>query len=472
MFGWVHTETGYRRFRNAYNELPRKQGKSLEAAVVTLYVTFYDGEQGALGVCAATKREQARIVFSDCKQLVESSGLKNRLKVQVSNIHRVDTASKLEPLSADYNSMDGLNPNMVNIDEMHAHKTRGVIDVLETATGARRQPLVNKITTAGDDPVSPCGDEHDYACKVLDGVLVDETYFGFIASADEGDDWTLPETARKANPNYGVSVSPEDLAAKVAKAKGIPGAAATYKQKHLNLWVNTQAPCLSMDGWRKGQSSWSPDEMEHESCYVGIDLAAKTDLCALSVVFPPTVGRAQWRLLQYIWTPGDTLIDRARRDRAPYNVWVDQGWLIAPHGTSVDHAVIRETLVALRSQFDIEKIAFDPYHADQIIQQLVKEDGFNEDQVLEWPQQYSYMTSGESRFIAEVLAGNVDARGCPVSAWAASNVVNVPDGKDNPMFSKRKSRGRIDPIKAAAIGMSVALRMPVAEPVGVSMEWL
>jgi phage terminase large subunit-like protein len=152
-------------------------------------------------------------------------------------------------------------------------------------------------------------------------------------------------------------------------------------------------------------------------------------------------------------------------------VWVEQGWLKAPAGTSVDHSVIRETLGELRKHYDIERIAFDPYHADQIIRQL-KEDGFSDEQVLEWPQQYSYMTSGESRFIAEVLAGNVDARKCPVTAWAASNVISVPDGKDNPMFSKRKSRGRIDPIKAAAIGMSVALRLPRVEPVGVSAEWL
>jgi phage terminase large subunit-like protein len=181
-------------------------------------VTFFDGEGGAEGYCAATKREQALIVFADCKKLVTSSGLKDRLKVQVSNIHDERTSSKLEPLSADFDSMDGLNPNMVNIDEMHAHKTRGVIDVLETATGARRQPLVNKITTAGDDPVSPCGDEHDYACKVLEQIIEDDTYFAFIAHADPEDDWASLETARKANPNYGVSVKPDDLAAKVVKA--------------------------------------------------------------------------------------------------------------------------------------------------------------------------------------------------------------------------------------------------------------
>lgn len=461
IFGWVQRETGWRRFRNAYHELPRKQGKSLEAAVVTLYVTFFTGEAGAEGYCAATKHEQATIVFNDCKKLVLSSGLKDRLVVQVANIHHEASSSKLEPLSADYDSMDGLNPSMVNIDEMHAHKTRGVIDVLETATGARRQPLINKITTAGDDPVSPCGDEHDYACKVLDGVLVDETYFAFIAHADEADDWTLPATWQKANPNYGISVNPEDLASKVRKAQGIPSAAASFKQKHLNLWVNTQAPSLSVDGWRRGQSTWAWDELAHQACWVGIDLASKIDLCALSLVFPPAPGRPRWRLIQHIWTPGETLVERAHRDRAPYDVWVQQGWLKTTPGTSIDLAVIRETLTEARKQFDIEAIGFDPWHAAGIQAELLR-DGWAETQVLDVPQTFASLTAAELKFKGEVLAGNVDARGCPVTAWAISNVVDQTDGKNNILFSKKRSRGRIDPVKAATIGMSLYLRQPTA----------
>lgn len=463
MFGWVHRETGLRRFRNAYHELPRKQGKSLEAAVISIYVTFFDGEPGSEGYCAATKREQALIVFNDCRRLVLSSGLKDRLKVQTYNIHNEATASKLEPLSADHDSMDGLNPNMVNIDELHAHKDRGVVDVLETATGARRQPLVNKITTAGDDPVSVCGDEHDYACKVLDGVLVDETYFAFIAHADDGDPWQSLETARKANPNFGISVNPDDLKAKIAKAIGIPSAAASYQQKHLNLWVNTSAPSLSVDGWRRGQSSWTADELAHESCWIGVDLSSKLDLTALSLVFPPTPGRAKWRLLQYIWTPEDTLLERAHKDRAPYDVWVEQGWLRTTPGTSVDYEAVRTTLLELREQFDIEGIGYDPWHAHDLIRTLKTEDGFPEEQVIEVPQTYAALTNAELQFKAEVLAGNVDARGCPVTAWAISNVVDQTDGKGNIFFSKKKSRGRIDPVKAATIAMSLKLRQEPPE---------
>ena len=470
LVGWVHIETGLRRFRYSLEEVPRKNGKTLRAGVRLDYLSFFDGEPGAEGYSIATKRDQAKLAFADAKKLIESSGLKTRVKVQAANLHRDDTSSKLEPLGADHDSTDGLNPHVVCVDELHAMKDRGLLDVMETATGARLQPLIFAITTFGNDPVSVWGDQHDYACKILDGVLVDESFFAFIAHADPEDDWTLPETARKANPNYGISVNPEDLAAKVRKAIGIPSAAATYKQKHLNLLVNASNPCLSVDGWREGQN---PDrlsaeqwlaELEHEPCFVGIDLASLIDLCCLSLVFPPTPGRRSWRLIQHIWTPADTLIDRAHRDRAPYDIWRDQGWLTATPGTRIDHQLLRGVLKTAREQYDIEQIGFDPWHADTLIDQLVNEDGFSVDQVLAVPQTYAGMSAACLEFQAAVLAGDVDARGCPVTAWAVSNVIANQDGKENLMFAKGKSRGRIDPVIGPTIGVALKKRMPTPSP--------
>lgn len=461
VFGWVHRDTGLRRFRTSYHEIPRKNGKSLEAAIVMLYLVFFDGEPGAEGYCIATKRDQAKLVFNDCAQLVKKSpGLKDRIRSQVANLYRVQTASKLEPLGADHDSTDGLNPNAVCADELHAYKDRKLLDVMETATGARRHPHFFKITTAGDDPVSPGGDEHDYACKILDGTLADDSYFAFIAHADQDDDWLDERTWQKANPNWGVSIKPDDMRSLATKATGIPSASATFKQKRLNLWVNAAAPCLSIDGWRKGQSIWDWSELEHEPCWIGIDLAAKLDLTSVSLVFPPTETRARWRLIQKIWTPEDTLLDRAHRDRAPYDVWESQGWLTTCPGTSIVQRQIQEFLKDVRARFDIQAIGFDPWHADQLIENLRLEDGWTDDRVLEVPQTFAGLTSAESRFKAEVLAGNVDARGCPVTAWAVSNVIEQTDGKDNILFSKKRSRGRIDPVKSATIGMSLYLRQP------------
>jgi hypothetical protein len=222
LFGWVHAETGLRRFRSTYFEVPRKNGKSTIAATAALYLAFFDGEPGAEGYTVATKRDQAKIVFADAKKMVESSGLKSRIGVRVANLHRTDTSCKLEPLGADHDSTDGLNPHLVVIDEWHAYKDRGLIDVMETATGARRQPVIFGITTAGNDPVSPCGDQHDYACKVLDGVLVDESLLTFVAHADLEDDWQAETTWAKANPNWNVSVKPDDMRALARKAANMP----------------------------------------------------------------------------------------------------------------------------------------------------------------------------------------------------------------------------------------------------------
>lgn len=465
LFGWIDPGTGLRRFRTAYNELPRKQGKSLEAAIVALYTTFFDAEPGAEGYTIATKRDQAKIVFNDARKLVRSSGLAKYIDVQAANLHNDATAAKLEPLGADVDSTDGLNPHFVCVDEFHAHKDRGLIDVMETATGARRQPVTFQITTAGDDLETPCGHQHLYATQILDRQLEDETFFAFLAHADPGDDWTAEATWRKANPNYGISVHEADLRALVTKAQHMPSAAAAFRQKRLNEWINAGSTWLSVDGWRAGQSStWTPEDLRHEPCFIGIDLASKLDLTALVAAFPPAPGRPKWRVLRWVWTPADTLADRAHRDHAPYQVWVDQGHLRTTPGTRVDHQVLRAVLKDLRAQYDIQQIGFDPWHADTLIDQLVHEDGFDAQQVIEVRQTYRGMSSGGLKLEAEVLAGNVDAGGCPLMAWAASNVVVQRDGKDNIYPVKKRSRGRIDPIVALVMAISLFLQRPPDRP--------
>lgn len=472
LFGWVHVETGLRRFRTSYDEVPRKNGKTLENAIVALYVTFYDGEPGAEGYCLATSRYQAGITFGDAKKLVRSSGLKIRLKVLAKNIHRVDTDSKLEPLGA--NPVDGLNPHFIGIDELHKWKDRDRLDVMETATGSRLQPVNSQITTAGDDLVSVCGDQHDYACKILEQVLVDETFFAFIAHADVGlpgvpdDDWTLESTAIKANPNHGVSVTEEDLRALRTKAIHMPGAAAAYQQDRLNIWVNSNAPWLSMDGWKRGQSAWLLEELRGQPCFGAIDLSSKIDLSAFALCFPPTATRLRWRYLVRCFTPLDTLVARARRDRAPYLQWAEMripgtpwSYLTTNHGNRIDQAVIRQAVKDARDlfAFDIKQIGFDPWNAATIEQDLTA-DGF---EVIEIPQVLKHMSLPTKDFGADVLDGLADFGGDPQQAWMASNVVVYEDGPENIKPVKKKSRGRIDGIVASIMGRKLA-GMDAADP--------
>lgn len=456
IFGWVHRDTGMRRFRTAYNEIPRKNGKSLEAGVVAVYVTFCDGEPGAEGYCAATKREQARIVFGDAQQLVRRSrgrhGLNSLIKVRTYTMHRLASASRLVPLGADYDSADGLNPHLIIVDEFHAQKNRGLLDVLETATGARRQPLNFQITTAGQDPFSPGGEQHEYAVRILERALVDETFFAFIAHAEPNDDWTDEATWQKANPNYGISVLPDDLRALATKATAQPSAAAAFKQKRLNIWVHSATPWLSMDGWHAGQTTWDPASLEGQPCWGGLDLASKLDLAAFVLAFPPTPERPTWRYLGHALTPADTVTERALRDRAPYQSWIDAGYLRTNPGKRIDHHAMADLVCELGERYDVQEIGYDPWNIGNLHTDLTAEHF----QMTEVPQNTQRMSEPSKEFEADTVEGRTDTGGNPLMLWTAANVVVLRDSKDNIFPTKKKSRGRIDPIVAAIIARKMA----------------
>jgi phage terminase large subunit-like protein len=460
LFGWVHRETGLRRIRTSYEELPRKNGKTLDLAVTSVYATFFDGEPGAEGYDVATMRKQAMIAFGDAKKLVRSCpSLRARIAIQAKNLHREATASKLEPLGAD--PVDGLNPHFIGVDELHKWKTRERLDVMETARGARRQPLLMQITTAGDDPVSVCGDQHDYAVKILEQVIDDETFFAFIAHADPEDDWLSEDTWQKANPNWRVSVKPEYLREMAHKARHMPAAANAFKRDHLNLWVNAEAPWLSIEGFRQGQSSWSIEELRGEPCWAAIDLSSKIDLAALALAFPPTATRKKWRYLVRHFTPADTLVERGRRDRAPYTLWTQRlipgspAWpyLATTPGNRLDQDVIRAAVNDAKAfGFLIQQIGFDPWNAGTIEQDL-QGDGYD---VVEIPQSLKSLSPPSKEFEADVLDGLVDAGGDPILLWEASNVVVFRDGPDNIKPVKKKSRGKIDGIVACIMARKLA----------------
>lgn len=471
VFGWRHVTTGHRRFTVAYNDLPRKHGKSFEGALILEYATFYEGEAGAEGYCIATKEKQARIVFGDMKRLIQSSGLAARLKVNAWNVNDPKTASKAEPLGSDSDTTDGLNPHVVVIDELHAMKTRDLVDVMESATGARVNPLFYFITTHGDELVSVWGDYLTYAQQILDGVLEDDpstvSFFAFVAHADAGDDPFTEATWIKANPHYGVSVNPEDMQKQAAKAQRMPSAAAEFKQKRLNMMPEASASWLSMEGWREGQSEkpFTPENFGGRSCWVGLDLASNIDLMAMVAVFPESDGG--FKLLRWAWTPSDTLADRAHKDRAPYGVWAQQGHLSVQPGKSLSHEPVRDALAALGRVCKIEKIGYDRWHAHQLVRDLETQDGFRADQIIEVPQTYQGVSAAALRLESAVLEGKVDAGGCPLMRWTFANAVIQRDGKDNIQPIKKRSRGRIDPVVATVTALAVWLREPAAPAQGV-----
>jgi phage terminase large subunit-like protein len=471
VFGWQHAVTGLRRFKVVLILVPRKNAKStLGATNVNLALTI-DGEGGAEVYSAATTRDQAKVSAEIAWEMAKRTPeFRDHFGIRIGakttrTIEVPETASKFMPLSADAHSLDGLNVYFALIDELHAHKTRAVYDVLETATGARSQPMLYAITTAGSDIHGICYEKLEYLHKILERHVVDEEFFGINYTIDAGDDWQDEASWRKANPNFGVSVNVDDLRRKVREARQSPAGRNNFLTKHLNVWVTSHAPCLSVEGWAAGQSrGWTPalevDELRHEPCWVGIDLASKIDLCAMSFVFPPTTGRPKWRWVQRIWTPADTLDERALRDRVQYRRWVEAGWLQTVPGTRIDSRVVIEALLTARECYDIQAVGFDPWHADTLINDLVAEHGFDEKAVLEVPQTYAGMSSACLRVQADVLSEEIDAGGCPVTAWAVANVGANRDGKDNLMFAKGKSRGRIDPVISGTIATALWLRQP------------
>lgn len=250
-----------------------------------------DKEQGAEIYSAATTRDQAKIVHSEATRMVPSSEeIKDYVRVFRDNLHVPDTASKFEPLSADYNSMDGLNVHCALIDELHAHKTRDMLDLLDTATGARRQPLIFMITTAGSRLASVGREMHEHAEKVLDGTIQDDSFFAVIHSIDEGDVWEDEINWTKANLNLGISVKADDLRRKAERAKSIPSALNAFLRLYLNVWTQAESAWITPKVWNASAGDVNPEELRGRKCFGGMYLSTTTDISALTLSFPMEDG--------------------------------------------------------------------------------------------------------------------------------------------------------------------------------------
>ena len=452
VFGWRRPD-GSRRFRTAYIEIPRKNGKTELAASVALYLLVADGEEGAEVYAAATKRDQARIVHDAAKQMARRSPELRRFVREFRNALVVEAlGAKFEPLSSDSGTLDGLNPHAAILDELHAHKDRHVRDVLLTGMGARRQPLEWIITTAGVyDPTSIGWEQHEYARSVLEGIFADENYYAFIAAADEGDDWENPETWAKANPNLGVSVRHEYLEELADRARRSPSFLNTFLRYHLNVWTQQLERWITPEAWAQGDVAIDEGELVGRRCWVGLDLASTSDITAAVLAFPDADGG--YDLLARMWVPRDTVPDRTRRDRVPYDAWVRDGWLFATPGNVTDYSFIRADLNRLADRYEVVEVVLDPWNATHLAQQLA-DDGFT---VVEFRQGYASMSPAAKEFERLVMAGRIRHGGHPVLRWMANNVAIVQDPAGNIKPDKARSREKIDGIVAAIMAIGRAM---------------
>jgi len=450
VFGW-YTKDGTRRFKAAYIECPRKNAKSTMSAPVGLYMMSVDREEGAEVYSAATTRDQAKIVFSVAKQMARKlPSFTKRFSIDVNahNLSSIPTNSKFEPLSADANSLDGLNTHCAIVDELHAHKTRRVYDVIETSTGARLQPLLWLITTAGFDRSGICFEIHTYLKKILQGVQKDDSFFGIIYSIDENDDWTDEKVWKKANPNWGVSVLPDDVRRLANKAKVMSSAQNNFLTKRLNVWVNADTAWMNMQNWNAcADPQLELDEFEGSTCWIGLDLASKIDIAALEILIQ---RGEEYFLFGRYYLPEEAI---EQGDNDSYAGWAIDGRIIVTDGSVLDYSVIEEDLQDLKSRFEIKEVLYDPFQATQLATRMALE-GFP---MVEVSPNVKNFSEAMKELESLVYSKKLTHDGCPVMTWMVSNVVCHRDNKDNIYPRKEQPQNKIDGVVAALMCINRAI---------------
>lgn len=454
LFGWKRAD-GLRRFRTAYLEVARKNGKTSMGAALGLYLAFYDGEPGAQVYAAAMTRDQANLVWGQAAMMVRKSpGLSKRVNVvdHRSNLHDMETLSRFEALGKDADSVNGLNIHGIIFDELHAQADRGLWDVLQTARGARRQPLTVAITTAGYDRRTLCWEQHDYALKVAGGVVEDDSYFAYVAAINEGEDWRDEGVWVKANPNLGVSLKVEYLREMCKRAVEIPGEQNAFRRLHCNEWTEQSTRAIDMAVWDEGGAPFDAEALRGRVCYAGLDLARVHDVSALALVFPPVTEGEPVKVLCRFWAPAEDIVTRSRRDRAPYQLWRDAGLIVATPGNATDFAFIEHEILELAGQYDVREVAYDRVFAGEIVNGLMDE-GLT---MVPFGQGFLSMGAPTAELHRLLLARRLQHGGNPVLRWMASNLVERQDPAGNLKPDKERSSERVDGIVALVMALGRA----------------
>lgn len=462
IFGWMGP-TGYRRFRMCYVESGKGSGKSPLAGGVGLFGLVADNEARAEVYAAATKKDQAMILFRDAVSMVDQSPeLSKRLKKSGTgqntwNLAYLEKGSFFRPISSD-NGQSGPRPHMALIDEVHEHKNADVVEMMRAGTKGRRQALIFMITNSGHDRTSVCYNYHEYGKAVCQGSKQDDAFFAFICSLDEGDDPLNDESCWvKANPSLGFTFTEQYLREQVTQAKGMPSKESIVRRLNFCQWVDSASPWLSADTWMACEEEIDLDELLGEECYGGLDLSGTRDLTAFELYFPK-----QNVLLSEFWTPKDTLLDRARTDGVPYDQWERERYLNTTPGHAVKYEFVAERIAKLALMFDIKGIGFDRYRISYLEPHL-QEEGC---QVPLIAHGQGFMKASTSNLwmphSIELLEGLINSRKLrirynPVLRWNAASAVLEADPKDNRIFNKKKATGRIDGVVAAAMAVGLAL---------------
>jgi phage terminase large subunit-like protein len=461
LFGWRRKVDGCRRFNTAYVEVARKAAKSVLASVIGLYCLTREGEPGAQVRLGATTGKQARIVFSVMQRMVQRSAWLRAEGVQdfANAITHEASGSNVEPINAKSSTQDGLNPHCVILDELHAHKDRGLFDVLKSARGARKNPLSFYITTSGYNLLGVAYEQRTFVQKVLQQVLEADHYFGIIYTLDEKDDWRDERVWIKANPMLGITPQLDEMRQYAHEAQQSPQSEGEFKTKRLNLWLNAAASWLNMVQWDAcADPSLRLEDFAGEPCWIGGDLGQLDDITAIALVF-----RRADTLYAFVrcYLPRLVVQERARKVPA-YQTWVNAGLLTLTEGSMVDYSVVEADARRWCEQFDVRDIAFDQFGSLQIAGNL-SNSGLPAR--LE-PKNAKTFTPPARELETRVKHGRLRHDGNSCLKWMASNCV-VRRGTDDSILPKKdsaESPNKIDGIDALLLAIGGLLRQPAVAP--------
>lgn len=451
IFGWKFKDTGKRRFRTVYVEIPRKNGKSTLCSAIALTLLIFDKESGAEIYSAATKEDQAKIVWGDARQMVKKSPALTKITRCLHNsILFPRSASSFRPLGSDSKTQDGLNPHGVIADEVHAWPSRDLWDVLEDAFGARSQPLMIAITTAGADRNGICYEQRAHVVNFLDpnSQIDDDSYFGYVATVDDEDRerngyWRDPEIWRKANPMLGYSKSIEYMELMAEKAKNMPGKLNTFLNKQLDIWTDGHSLMWDIERWDKCGAEVALETLKGHVCYAGIDLSSSRDITALVYVFPPG-PYDEWAIFARFYVPEEKLREAQARDKVPYERWVDEDLICATPGDYIDLEFIKHDFLEYSKLFEVRECGYDPWKATELATYLENE---GEKMVL-IRQGHASLTPGVQALEKKIQRIEIRHGGNPVMRWMISNCTGRADPNGNLIPDKQRSYARIDGVSA------------------------
>ena len=435
LFGIVRKD-GRRKYRTAFVLLPRKNGKSTFASIIGLFCLLLDGKQANVH-CAATTYDQARIVFDDAKAMVRASPeLKRKIKPWQYHLSVESTNSTFAPCTSKAGSLEGLNPSMGILDETHAHPDDSIWSVMELAMGARPNGVLFSISTAGVDLVGICKRQYDYAERVLDGRAEDDSFLPLIYELDEGDDYTDPNTWIKANPNLGISVDSEDLQTMIKRADETPAAKNMMLTKRFNKWCAGSIGFISLDKWRALAGEVKP--ANYDPVFIGLDLSSKQDITAVTLLFP---DGDNVRVTGRYYLPEARAVAGDNRNANQYRAWAEQGHLILTHGEVISYDIIRDDLINIMDNYDVQAVCFDPWNSNWLIHQI----GENAP-IVPVRQGFISLSPACKELQVYTLSGRIVHDNNPILNWAMGNVTLDMDAAGNIKPDKLKSENKIDPV--------------------------